>query len=298
MGGAPVASVAAAAGKDIVQMPNAERASALAAGLAMLLVLGCGVPLARANNVPDLYRAKTLVTGQTAAGRGPALVRCLADVLVKVSGDPRLLGEGDAATLTGPAAALVREFHYRDLMAGLPIHDEQGTRDRPYELTAVFDPAGVEALLQTLGRKPWTGPRPRVAVFLAVRHGTLAYELTGDGDRGATMREALQDAAGRVGLPVVLPSAAALTHPGWRPDRWLVDDDRVLDAAARRAGGDVALAGRLVWSEQALGWIADWRIVAQGRTYRWQLRGVSFDAAFRSAMRGALQVLSGHGSPK
>ena len=30
----------------------------------------------------------------------------------------------------------------------------------------------------------------------------------------------------------------------------------------------------------------------------WQIQNVNFDAAFRSAMRGAAQVLSGHGEPE
>ena len=62
-------------------------------------------------------------------------------------------------------------------------------------------------------------------------------------------------------------------------------------------GGDLALAGNLLWSEQALGWIADWRMDARGKSYRWQIRGVGFDDAFRSAMSGAAQILSGHGQP-
>ncbi|TIT43144.1 MAG: DUF2066 domain-containing protein, partial [Mesorhizobium sp.] len=34
-----------------------------------------------------------------------------------------------------------------------------------------------------------------------------------------------------------------------------------------------------------------------GKTYSWQVRGVSFDEAFRVAMRGAAQILSGNGQP-
>jgi hypothetical protein len=68
-----------------------------------------------------------------------------------------------------------------------------------------------------------------------------------------------------------------------------------LDATARTVGGEVALLGRLEWSEEALGWVADWRLGLAGQTYRWQLRGVTFDDAFRSAMGGAAQILSGHG---
>ena len=53
----------------------------------------------------------------------------------------------------------------------------------------------------------------------------------------------------------------------------------------------------MVWSEQALGWIADWRLRAGGESYGWQISGVNFDDAFRSAMAGAAQILSGHGQP-
>jgi uncharacterized protein len=61
--------------------------------------------------------------------------------------------------------------------------------------------------------------------------------------------------------------------------------------------GDLALSGSMLWSEEALGWIADWRLDAQGKSYRWQIRGVSFDDAFRNAMAGTVQILSGHGPP-
>ena len=64
-----------------------------------------------------------------------------------------------------------------------------------------------------------------------------------------------------------------------------------LAAAARTIGGDLALAGNLVWNEEALGWVADWRLGEGGKIYRWQIRGVGFDDAFRNAMAGAAQIL-------
>ena len=47
------------------------------------------------------------------------------------------------------------------------------------------------------------------------------------------------------------------------------------------AGGDLALAGSLVWSDEAMGWVADWRLAASGGDHRWGERGVGFDEAFR-----------------
>jgi uncharacterized protein len=275
---------------------NAPRALRLC--LAVVLVSWWGAAGAGWAAGPDLYRARTKVTGQTEEGRGPALARCFADVLVKVSGDARLLNHPGAATMAKEAGGLVTDLRYRDLMADLPVHDEQGTRDRPYELTATFDPAGIDAALAKLGRKPWTAARPRVAVFLSVQQGTVSYVLTADGSRGTGMREALAEAADRVGLPALVPSEAALARSGLRTGSLSAADRRSLAAAAEAAGGDIGLAGRLVWSERALGWVVDWRLDSETKTHRWRLRGVNFDEAFRNAMRGTAQILSGHGPPR
>ncbi|RWF64141.1 MAG: DUF2066 domain-containing protein, partial [Mesorhizobium sp.] len=62
-------------------------------------------------------------------------------------------------------------------------------------------------------------------------------------------------------------------------------------------GADRALAGSIVWNDKELGWIADWRLAEDGKTYQWQVRGVSFDEAFRVAVKGAAQILSGNGQP-
>ena len=58
------------------------------------------------------------------------------------------------------------------------------------------------------------------------------------------------------------------------------------------------LAGTLTWSDAARGWIADWRLIAAGSVFRWRISGVSFDDAFRNAIRGAAQILSGNGTPQ
>jgi hypothetical protein len=276
-------------------MGHASRLCAAIAGLAAIAALGCGG--ARAGDVDDLYQAQTIVTGQGEESRGPGFAACLEQVLVKVSGDPRLSGDPGVAALAGRAGALVAEFQYRDRMAGIPVHDEQGTRDRPYDLTVGFDPAKIDAALRTLRREPWRGPRPRVVAFVGVGLGGTTYLLASDGRRGLDQREALMAAAARFGLPLALPDQAALAAAGLSYAGLPAVDLPSLDAAASTMGGDLALAGNLLWSEQALGWIANWRLAARGEGHHWQIRGVSFDDAFRRAMAGAAQILSGHGQP-
>src|SRR6476661_7580064 len=104
----------------------------------------------------DLYSGRTLVTGIRDDTRIPAVPGCLLDVLAKVSGDARVLGDPRAQEVAAAATLLATEYSFRDRLAGRQIHDEQGTRDRPYYLTVTFDQRMVDAALKTLDRKPWT----------------------------------------------------------------------------------------------------------------------------------------------
>ncbi|MBN9021402.1 MAG: DUF2066 domain-containing protein [Rhizobiales bacterium] len=253
---------------------------------ALFLLVAAACPGRAAETVPDLYRVSVLVTGQGAETRGPALERAFGAVLVKVSGDPALAGAPVLAPLAADAADYVEGFSYRDLMAGIPVHDEQGSRDRPYELTVRFVPDRIDAALAALGEAPWTGPRPELLAVVDVETGGTRFTLAADGAKGRDMREALAAAAAQYGLAVSLPDAAALAS-GAAPM-----------AMARAAGADRALTGTLAWDDAALGWTAAFRMTTDdGATLAWAVRQVSFDQAFRAAIGGAAQALSGHGSP-
>jgi hypothetical protein len=267
----------------------------LAAALA-LVALACGRPPASAAEGEDLYQAQTAVTGQGEANRILGFALCLTEVLVKVSGDPRLAGEARVAALGRDASSLVREFRYHDQMSGTPIRDEQGTRDRPYDLIVSFDHAKIDAALRTLGRAPWAAPRPRLAVFLGVRNRAVAFVLVRDGARGQGQREALADAGARRGLAVALPTEAQVAALRLGDADLPRADLSPLDAAAKTMGADLALAGRMEWNEKVLAWDAEWRLARDG-VHQWRLRRVTFDELFRDALGGAAQILSGHGEP-
>ena len=245
----------------------------------------------------ELYQAKPIVTGTGEANRQIGFALALEDVLVKVSGDPRLLGDPRVKELAKDAGALVAEFHYRDRMEGIPIHDEQGSHDRPHDLTTIFAPEKIDAVLASLGSRPWTGDRPTLTLLLIVEHGDRHFVLSSGNAPGIDMRDSLANASVKMAIPVTLPSDAVLASVGLTESSKTKVDPIQLGIVALKTGGSVPLAGSLVWSDAELGWIADWVVGWNGRTYRWQIRGVSFDEAFRNAMRGAAQVLSGNGNP-
>jgi uncharacterized protein len=253
---------------------------------------------ALADDTDILYRAVAIVTGTGEENRQIGFRLCMEDVVVRVSGDYRLITSGRAKNMIDDAASYVAKFKYRDRYEGIPVHDEQGTHDRPHDLTVDFDRGKIDAAIAALDSKPWLDPRPRLAIILGVRNATGQFVLSADGEQGFYMRDSFAAASDRIAMPIVLPSRSLIDSAGLRQDSIGTADLAALDKVAKEAGGDQALAGTLTWSDADRGWIAEWRLAMSGKTYAWRISGVSFDDAFRNALRGAAQVLSGNGQPQ
>lgn len=252
---------------------------------------------ASAKDIPSLYQAQAIVTGTGNENRQIGFRLCLAQVLVKVSGDQRVLTQPGFAEAEKHAGDFVAEFRYRDRMEGIPVHDEQGTHDRPHDLTCIYAPATLDPLLASLGTKPWLAARPKLEVFLAVENAKGRFVLAADGDDSPYMKDSFEAAAIPLAMEIVVPSRTVFSTEKLDFPALEAADMKLLDRLAKQAGADQALAGSIVWSDGELGWICDWRLTSAGQTHEWQVRGVSFDEAFRVAMRGAAQILSGNGEP-
>ena len=255
----------------------------------MLAMAACGRSGSGAPD--DLYTGKAFVTGQDERLRAIGFAQSLPDALVKVSGDPTLLTDARVAALSVRAASFVESYSYRDYMEGLPIGDEQGTRDRPYFLTVTFKQQAIDEVLRTLGRSPWTANRPPVAVFVGVDKFGRDFVLDSDGVADLDERNSLTDAAWTAGLPIRLPLVADIGRSH------LSAGSLQTDVTAGLAADDEVLVGLLNWDKGSFSWRADWRLNWRGTPHHWTIRAVTYDEAFRNAMRGVAQVLSGHGEP-
>src|SRR6516162_8317513 len=78
-------------------------------------------------NVAPMYEADAIVTGTDMRQRPWGFAQTLRDVLVRSSGDPRLKDDPRTAELAVHADRFVACFNYVDMMAGVPLHDDQGT---------------------------------------------------------------------------------------------------------------------------------------------------------------------------
>ncbi|OCK59232.1 hypothetical protein LMTR3_06250 [Bradyrhizobium sp. LMTR 3] len=261
----------------------------------LVALVWCASAMAAAG--ADLYRAQTVVTGQDEANRISGFASCLEDVLIKVSGAQKLAGDRRLAAYKSNAKSFVRAFNYRDQFLGKPIRDEQGTRDRPYDLTVDFEEKKIDDILKALGLKPWLSYRPRLAVFVEMENGTRNFIVTADGAQSDLQRDALLAAADRRGMNIALPSVAALAKSGLEGAKLETVPASTLAPLAIEQGEELALVGHLIWNDRELGWGTRWRMDWQGRTHRWQIRGVTFDEAFRRGIGGAAQILSDNGDP-
>ncbi len=231
----------------------------------MLLLAGA----VHAQDRPDLYAATHLVTGREMVTRIDGLAAGLRDVLVKLSGDPALL-DADVAAV---APDLLESYFYLDRMSDLPHHDEQGTRDRPYFLHMEFAPAKVDALLLKFGDHVWHG-RPRLQVRLAITDQSgVHYKMTSDGDDDERHRQGLAAAAERFGVRLLLVADKVSADPPL-PDAMRIDGD-------------------MHWSDADFGWVGTWR----SGDRKWGIKGVSFDAAYRNLVLGAMAIATGHAIP-
>ena len=280
-----------------VSQPTIRRNVIRLTSALFFIVLCTNSSVGQPGSLADIYTTRAVITGKDERNRLLGFKLCFEDVLVKVSGDASILRDRRFEALAAVAGQYVSTFSYRDRLEGKPVHDEQGTHDRPHFLTCQFDRQKIDDIVRTLGRKPWPEPRPVLLMLLAVHGRTNSGLLSNDGAFDPDMREALANAAQRYGLKVNLPSVAILQSNQINIDTAEITPVDRLMGIAESSDSELPLLGDLRWSDAALGWVANWRIAVNGRRHQWSVSGVNYDEAFRNAIRGAARVLSGNGEP-
>jgi hypothetical protein len=257
---------------------------ALLTGLAMVATV------THAQDNPALYQATAIVTGTDMRQRPAGFARCLTEVLVKVSGVPRLRDDPAVAALAKHADTLVDSFNYVDPDAWRLHHDDQGTYDRSYELTVQFNHTKVDTALAALGFVPWRDARPLLTPIILVRRDATPYVLSIDTRRGVEMRETIVRVASEYGVGIHFPTEDDLAA-------WGVTTIGFPAPLGTAVPGQVQITGSLDWNVQALGWIGTWRVRTGGVEHDWEIRGVNFDRAFADMVRGAVMLVHGTGTP-
>lgn len=241
---------------------------------------------ASAEEVTGLYSAETIITGTREPELSRGLRLDLTAVAIKLTGDTRLAEDGRLEPLLEDPWRYLDTSELEDRMKGIPVHDEQGSRDRPHRLRATFKAAALDPALAGLGLKSWPADRPRILVFLGIETATGRYLLQQSGPQGYGQRAVLVETAAQLGLPVAFPAGdppaaqiAALPDGAIRPDGL--------------KPGDAVLSGLLSLAEGGY-WNISWRLSRPGERNEWSMHNVTFDVAIRRGLSMTALVLSGN----
>jgi uncharacterized protein len=260
--------------------------------VAMVAIIGIANISAFAEGAGPLYRASVIVTGAREETRYPAIAQCFEMVMAKVTGNPDISANPAFADWASRARAFVWSYTYHDRLFGRQIHDEQGTRDRPFDLTVQFDDKMIAAAAAAMGEKLWPEPRPSLAIVVGVNNNFRTYVLAKGQELGSDQRAAFEDASTRFGVPIVFPSVEQLAAAGISYENIMRADSQNLSGLAKTVGAHAALIGHLDWRDNDHGWIGTWHLNRGTGSPAWSIRGVNFDAAFRDAVGGAAKLLS------
>lgn len=234
----------------------------------------------------DLYEAEVPVADQRAAARTEAARAALAEVLVKVTGDPAAPSRPALRPLLQQAEQWLQRYQYRPAPAGAGGQ----------VLVASFDREALKQRIYAAGLPVWAEQRPRLLLWLAVEDGGRA--LIG-GDAYPELQAAALAEARRRGLPVSLPQADAQDRAALAATQ--VGDD--LLRAAARYDADGVLMGRLTPAGPQR-WRGQWTLSHAGRGASWNAEGAPAElvaqgigaAAAELAQRYALVLTPGVGS--
>ncbi len=252
--------------------------------LVVLAAISAGPAMAAPEDFIGLNCATTIITGTEDPERSRGIVEVFEEVAVKMSGDEEGVASNRIAEPPDGPAALIERIELEDRMKGIPVHDEQGTRERPHFLRVCFDRDKMAALLQASDSDVWPEPRPEVRIVLAVETPNATYIVRREGAEGYGQRLALIDTAAERGLPIRLPGADNTMDAG--------EVTAIVETGGPEAnGGSPTLYGTLTLNADGADWNAAWRL-DDGEA--WRVDDVSFDDAIRDGIGGAIDRLRTH----
>ena len=211
-------------------------------------------PTAKAKPTRNLgfYKAEVSVNSENDAERRGATIRALAQVLVRLTGNPQAGANAVVRRASGNVEALVTESSIRQdpqTINGVPTYKSV--------LAVSFDPDAVDALVAGAGLRFWTSTRPKPILWLAIDDGRGPRLVTGQqtkvvkplADRGLERGMRYLLPAGTTAEQAAVSSIWSLNGPALQP---LTD----------RYRNDAQLLGKVY--RKPPGWAAEWLLMQGG----------------------------------
>lgn len=231
-----------------------------------ILLLSCTE--AWSAKVSGLYQAEVPIAGEGTAQRNEAIGRAFADMLVKVTGNRRIVALGGLEQELGKASRYVQQYSYRMDEPGPGTGDGAPQR----YLKVFFDAGAVDRLLTERQLPVWSANRPNILIWMGIEQRGKRRLLVSEQD--PAVRRSIEGASGNRGLPIVFPIMDLEDQGSLQvADLW-GDFDSNIRAASRRYGTDLILTGRLVKVAKGF-WRGHWRLYQGQGALNWNNQGNS-----------------------
>ncbi len=208
----------------------------------------------------DLYEYHSLVETQTRPERNQATADGLAEIIIRASGQARVLNDpGVKKALNNPSRYLL-EYRYQSTDKTIQVDNKTVPA---YDLVLKFSGSSVEKLLREQQLPIWPANRPSVMVWLVVDGGKskqiISEQYLPEGI------EAVEASGAQRGLPVITPQGDLDDQVAISAKKIWQLDERSIRRASERYNPDSILVGRLTKTSQSR-WRASWLLINENRS--------------------------------
>ena len=229
--------------------------------------------------VTTLYEVEVPVASQASNARAAAIREGLEEVLVRLTGDHRIVEEKAIINGLNKADYYVQEYAY----------STPDVHAATYMLNIKFNQRDVSRLLRKAGMKQWGSIRPLVLVWLATISDQHQVDILGV-DMGSSMLERFRRQGKRFGLPLIFPmmDMADMNKVSAESITSVVLPE--LKSASDRYEPDALLIGTIEYDDDA--YQGRWSLVISDKTWDWTTSGATQEEAVSAVLEHVSQLLS------
>lgn len=237
-----------------------------------------GVSSGFAVKVNSLYHARVPVISQSAEERRQAVQTALTQVLIKVSGNNRILDNALIKSHLALAEKLIQEYGYS------AVHTP--TAPASYLLEIHFDAEGVNQLLRSDNAPIWGQNRPLILAWIECEGSGGPAEIMSS-DSLMDVAVLLKQAADQHGLPIIFPMMDVIDLNQISVNDITTMSASTLANAAKRYKSDAILIGRIIQDSQGIH--SQWKMVLDNNQWNWNFSGKTMTGVL-SAMTDSIMT--------
>ncbi len=235
-----------------------------------------------AYTVPNLSKACVPVTQRSPQAIARVAPKALAEVLVKMSGNPSVTQLPEIQQALQGADQLVQSFGY--------VSEDQDGKTQLYA-NIQFDPAALSQLLHQVHQTVWRADRPMTLAWIQIDRTNNNPNPILASDEQSPLVSALKKNAERLGLPIILPTMDIQDQSYMNTDMNFLFDSEKLLAAAKRYQSNSVLAGKVITAVDG-SWQGQWMYLLNGQPHQWNTIGQTQQEVIAQAMNDMDSIMS------